>query len=563
MLIDLSSLSANTQTWAKATDTADVSVTVDGTTRVLTGLNAAAYLFGQALGSVQFHDTLDGVQLTDGRFEFPPASDQWVSLSEVADALRYKYGVDPLIEFAPGLGLRGYSVADINGILDLLNEEFADQFSLSLISSSTVASATQATFNTEKAASGSTATYDAAAVSTLLDTASTPNLASATEAELRQELTEGGDLYTDRAGAFYLNGVRTSAIDVAVVSRLLVQDNIASEYKVLMDEYADRNNMIAAAHRFIDGGLSGVSQSIDSAEQQYGWSDALSELTSGQYSDDTFLYWDTDVDADTVTFDTHPGWVTGTQVRIGASMGGVTAGTDYFVRSLGNGAYSFFTTQANALANTSVVDLTEKLERTTNVFAQDAVALSAVGSSNLAIQFNPAKIQGASLSDYDLMANSYYFDLDGNSSSNKDNYLIFSPIDPGWPEDTALEFKSGNGGLTAGTDYYVANWYSGGEKRVQLTGGPGGNANTEDNKLTGKPSGPVMLYDSGAIAGQETIQGYNQFTLPNTNFATGTACRPKEDVHVLLTHTQGTQHYYKAVVAMKAGQEYFLRNESD
>ena len=158
MIIDLTRLTANTQTWAQNPSTADVSVTLNGTARTLSGMDAAAYLFGQALTTIKFQGTLDGVQLTDGRFEFPPASGQWVSLGEVADALRYKYGVDPLIEFAPGLGVRGYSVADINRILEALNREFADQFSLTLLSSAAVIGATQATVDAEIAA-GNTAFY--------------------------------------------------------------------------------------------------------------------------------------------------------------------------------------------------------------------------------------------------------------------------------------------------------------------------------------------------------------------------------------------------------------------
>jgi hypothetical protein len=551
-------LSSNVAISAWQTSTATADRVVDGVT--LTGMAAAAFQFGEALQTVRFEGAsgglLDGVQLTDGRFEFPPGGGQWVSLSEVADALHYKYGVDPLIEFSPGLGLRGYSVADINAVLQRLNQEFKGEFSLALLDSAAVQSATQIIFDDQKAAANSAATYDAAGVAALLDATSTLNLTRATEAELRERLTDGGDLYVDRRGAFFINGVPTTAKDVALVSRLLAQDNIAAEYKVLMDDYAERNNLIAAARSVIEADADGVVQATASLKQQYGWNDVLSELTSGQRSDATFPYWTTDTSANSVTFDTDPAWVTGTQVRIGATSGGLTSGTDYFVRSLGNGTYSFFSNQADALANTNVVDLTASVDRSTNVVAQDAVPVSATGAATPV--FIPAKVQGDSLKNYDLMANAYY--IVGDQVGTFDNYLSFSPINPGWPEDTQLEFTASGNGVTAGTSYYVANWTGHG---VQLTTSAGGNANTSDNVITQKPNGQVLLYDGGGTPGSETIHGYNQFTAEGTNFATGSRVQSSQDIHVLLTHKHETETLYKSIVSIKANTDYYLRNDGD
>ena len=134
MTVDLSLLSTSTQTWARDVTTADIALTgVDSegnsVNTTLSGQAAAAYLFGQALRTVSYQDGQnDGLQLTDGLFEFPAGSSEQVTLAELSDALLYKYGVDPVIEFAPGLGLRGYSVTDINDILQLLNREYSEQF---------------------------------------------------------------------------------------------------------------------------------------------------------------------------------------------------------------------------------------------------------------------------------------------------------------------------------------------------------------------------------------------------------------------------------------------------
>jgi hypothetical protein len=77
-------------------------------------------------------------------------------------------------------------------------------------------------------------------------------LPSATNVELRQDLVSGGDIYVDRHGSYYINGTRTRAMDIAVTTRFLAHQNFADEYKVLMDDLAERNNLIAGARLFVD-----------------------------------------------------------------------------------------------------------------------------------------------------------------------------------------------------------------------------------------------------------------------------------------------------------------------
>jgi hypothetical protein len=77
-------------------------------------------------------------------------------------------------------------------------------------------------------------------------------LSSATQVELRRDLTDGGDIYVDRRGAYYINGTRTRAMDIAVTTRFLAHQNFANEYKVLMDDLAERNNLIAGARTWVD-----------------------------------------------------------------------------------------------------------------------------------------------------------------------------------------------------------------------------------------------------------------------------------------------------------------------
>ncbi|MFO0893157.1 MAG: hypothetical protein U0790_28970 [Isosphaeraceae bacterium] len=63
--------------------------------------------------------------------------------------------------------------------------------------------------------------------------------------------------------------------------------------------------------------------------------------------------------AESVTFNADPKFATGTLANATANSGGLAAGTDYYLRALGGGSYSFYTTYAAAIAGgaTGRVDL--------------------------------------------------------------------------------------------------------------------------------------------------------------------------------------------------------------
>jgi hypothetical protein len=130
--ISLSS-NAEIQSWELNHQNADL--TVNGVT--LVGNEAAAYLFGKALSGIDLSAFgslgQERFYRNDAVLEFPPGSGQRVSLTEISDALRYKYSIDPLVEFSSSLGLAGYNLADVNSILSSLNAEFKGRFELALL----------------------------------------------------------------------------------------------------------------------------------------------------------------------------------------------------------------------------------------------------------------------------------------------------------------------------------------------------------------------------------------------------------------------------------------------
>ncbi len=69
----------------------------------------------------------------------------------------------------------------------------------------------------------------------------------------------------------------------------------------------------------------------------------------------------TNTSTEIVTFTNDPGWVTGTIVTPLTTVGGLTAGTKYFYGRLSPTTGAFYTTVANANANTSKVDLTASI----------------------------------------------------------------------------------------------------------------------------------------------------------------------------------------------------------
>lgn len=69
----------------------------------------------------------------------------------------------------------------------------------------------------------------------------------------------------------------------------------------------------------------------------------------------------TDTSAETTTFATAHGWVTGTMVTPSATGGGLTAGTTYYLNATSTTACSYHTTLANAEAASSAVNLTASI----------------------------------------------------------------------------------------------------------------------------------------------------------------------------------------------------------
>src|SRR5262249_24616306 len=58
----------------------------------------------------------------------------------------------------------------------------------------------------------------------------------------------------------------------------------------------------------------------------------------------------TDTDADTVKFANDPGFATGNLVHVSATGGGLTVDTHYYIRNLGRGFYSFYSSTDQAVA---------------------------------------------------------------------------------------------------------------------------------------------------------------------------------------------------------------------
>lgn len=72
----------------------------------------------------------------------------------------------------------------------------------------------------------------------------------------------------------------------------------------------------------------------------------------------------TDTGADTVTFSAAHGLLTGAWTQVNITAGGLTAGTNYFLRATSSTAVSFHTTLAGAIANTGKVNLTASITAT-------------------------------------------------------------------------------------------------------------------------------------------------------------------------------------------------------
>lgn len=87
-------------------------------------------------------------------------------------------------------------------------------------------------------------------------------------------------------------------------------------------------------------------------------------LSSGNavYSPNNFaIPVSTDTTAETVTFTLAHGWTVATMVTVSATVGGLTAGTTYYVNIVSGTVVSFHTTVADAIAGTNKVNLTANI----------------------------------------------------------------------------------------------------------------------------------------------------------------------------------------------------------
>jgi len=137
----------------------------------------------------------------------------------------------------------------------------------------------------------------------------------------------------------------------------------------------------------------------------------------------------TDTTADTCTFAAVHGWESGTIVTVSATIGGLTAGTRYYINKVSTTVVSFHTSVAAALAGTSKVDLTATM--TSQVIPS--------GISNSTLYLTP--FNGAQIGLYNGTA---------------------------WVQLTSAEVSLALGTLTSGTNYDVFAYSNAGVLTLEL-----------------------------------------------------------------------------------------------
>lgn len=135
----------------------------------------------------------------------------------------------------------------------------------------------------------------------------------------------------------------------------------------------------------------------------------------------------TDTATEVCTFAAAHGWATGTILTIAATIGGLTAGTRYYIRALTTLTCSFYTTLANANADTSRVNLTANV---TNQLIPSGITQSS-------ILFTP--FNGAGIALYDGVST-------WNLLSFSETTLALGTLTSGLPYDV---YGYNNGGTLA------------------------------------------------------------------------------------------------------------------
>jgi hypothetical protein len=200
------------------------------------------------------------------------------------------------------------------------------------------------------------------------------------------------------------------------------------------------------------------------------------------YDNAGFLPYSTDITAETVTFITDPEWATATLVRVTAT-GGLTAGTNYYVRNLGGGVYSFYNSAVNAagVGTSGRLNLTAAITATVYAFAPS------LGSTEDTVTFNDGhgfvmgSIVNVTADGGGLDASTKYFlyNVAGDTFSihtaaeaaaaNKVDLTtaveprgIYLSMDDtvtvpayGWATGMGVQVSADAGGLLAGVDYYI------------------------------------------------------------------------------------------------------------
>lgn len=189
----------------------------------------------------------------------------------------------------------------------------------------------------------------------------------------------------------------------------------------------------------------------------------------------------TNITAETVTFGTDPGWATETMVRVDADGGGLTAATNYYVRNLGGGVYSFYNSAANATAGgaTGRSNLTAAI--TAGVFTPSLASTEDTVTFNSGHGFVTGSMVHVTADGDGLDASTtyYLYHVDGDTFSfhtaaaaaaaNKVNLTatveprsVYLPTDNtvtvpsyGWTTGMKVQVSAAGGGLTAGADYYI------------------------------------------------------------------------------------------------------------
>jgi len=202
---------------------------IDGGRR-LSGMQAAAFLFAQGLRSIQAAADYNQQGVSDRsratvRPPNPPfpANTAPVTIDQFAERIKELYGVDPLIEFSAGVGLDGYSIADINRIVDQINREF--DFDLAPLDAQTIR-------GTQSTVSDDARDARVSAVRVLTRTE--------VEGAARDGYLESGNVYVDRHGSFFLDGAKTSPVEISLAIRSAAHDNISGELATLLGKVAQR-----------------------------------------------------------------------------------------------------------------------------------------------------------------------------------------------------------------------------------------------------------------------------------------------------------------------------------